>query len=257
MGFSLKNAIMKTCKNRYVFAAPPYTNAAPLTHFLSVCKDIEVIFDMPSALVGKLTTAQADAALIPVADYFAEPGLETVPGLGICSDGAVKSVLLKCRLPIERVRTVETDPASRTSNALAEIVLKKRFRLPVKMHPPVPGEPADARVVIGDRALCEPPAPRGDYDLAAQWKEMTGLPFVFAVWAYQNRRSDGIELARIAHAAKDEGMRHLDQLAELHAARLDIPRQRCLDYLTSAVRYDLGPREMEAMRLFKEWIQCL
>jgi predicted solute-binding protein len=174
-----------------------------------------------------------------------------IDGLGICADGDVWSVLLKCNRPIEQVRTVRPDPASRTSNALARILLQEHFNLSIEMEHVSAAGPVDAEVVIGDPALNAPVAPCGDYDLAELWKSMTGLPFVFAVWAHLSDHPAADELAKIAHAAKAAGCAAIDELAAIHAEKLGISTERCSEYLTSAVRYDVGPREIEAMRLFQ------
>ena len=237
---------------RYVFAAVRYANAAPLAHFLGqVHPGVEVTYHQPSQLVQYLQSGQADAALIPVMDYFAYSGLTMIDGLGICADGEVWSVLLKCNRPIEQVRTVRADPASRTSNALARILLQEHFNLSVEMLHGDENSPADGEVVIGDRALNAAPAPCGDYDLAELWKQMTGLPFVFAVWVHRSDHPAAGKLAQIAHAAKVAGCDAIDQLAAIHAEKLGLSPDRCSEYLRSAIRYDVGPREKEAMGLFQ------
>ncbi len=237
---------------RYVFAAVRYANAAPLAHFLGeVHPGVEVMRHQPSHLMQYLQSGQADAALVPVMDYFAHGGLTMIDGPGICADGAVWSVLLKCNCPIEQVRTVRPDPASRTSNALARILLHEHFNLSIEMLDGQDDHPADAEVVIGDRALKAAPAPCGDYDLAELWKRMTGLPFVFAVWVHLSDHPAAEELSRIARAAKVAGCDAIDQLAAIHAEKLGLSPERCGEYLSSAIRYDVGPREKEAMKLFQ------
>lgn len=238
----------------YVFAAAPYANAAPLAHFLpEVAPPVRVIYRPPSQLLAELSAGRADAAMIPVVDLFAHPGLERIEGPGICADGDVRSVLLKCNRPLRELRTVAPDAASRTSNALAAILLEEHFGVAPEWVGP--DAPADAEVVIGDRALGEEPAPCGDCDLAGEWKDMTGLPFVFAVWAYRRDHPDPDGLTRAARDARVRGLAALDQLAALHARRLGLDAQRCLDYLTNAIRYDVGPREIEAMTLFRRAVK--
>jgi len=238
-----------------VFAAVSYANAAPLAHLITqVCPDAQVIYDRPSALLEKLLNGQADAALIPVVDYFDSPDLDMIDGIGICADGQVESVLLKCHRPLAQVRTVGMDPASRTSNALARILLRDHFGLPVEMKRPQEGERMDAEVVIGDRALCGLPAAWGDYDLAEEWKTMTGLPFVFAVWGYLRGNPDEEDLKRITHAARTAGLEAIEELAADQAAKLGISTEHCLDYLTKSIRYDVGPRETEALNRFREML---
>ena len=237
--------------DRYVFAAVKYANAAPLAHFLPDVDDRAVVtFGRPSELPAELAAGRADAALVPVAAFLAMPGLRRIDGIGICADGRVESVLLKCWRPLAEVRLVTPDAASRTSNALAAILLAEHLGLSAEVRQARPGEQADAAVCIGDRALCEAPAPEGDYDMAAMWKEMTGLPFVFAVWAYRQDCRDPEGLARIAGAAREMGLARIDELALLHAGKLDLPVERCREYFRSSVRYEVGPREAEAMELF-------
>jgi len=240
-------------RSKFTFAAVPYANAAPLAHFLpQVCADANVVCAPPSQLAQAVLEGQADAGLVPVVDCFENPELRIIDGIGIGADGDVQSVLLKCQRPLESLRTVGADPASRTSNALAHILLADHFGLSVEMRPFGPDESPDAAVVIGDRALQEAPAPCGDVDLAGQWKLMTSLPFVFAVWAHRADHPDPQGLAKIARAAKDAGLTAMDELAALWAQRLGLSDERCRDYLCSAVHYDLGPRERAGMQRFRE-----
>ena len=244
-------------KSNFVFAAVSYSNAAPLAHFLPRAgAGVRVTYDRPSELVGGLIRGEADVALIPVVDYFATPGLKRIDGPGICADGDVRSVLLKCSRQIDRVRVVGRDPASRTSNALARIVLEDHFGLSVRMPPAGPAQAVDAEVMIGDRALCSAPAEAGDYDLAGLWKAMTDLPFVFAVWAHRAEHPQPEALAEIARAARDAGVGALAELAAIHAERLSLPTEYCLDYLSHCIHYDVGPREIEAMGRFKRRIEA-
>jgi len=235
-----------------VFASVPYLNAAPLAHYLPEA-GASVVYDRPSALAAQLRDGRADAALLPVADFLGDPSLAMIDGLGICADGAVESVLLKCSRPIEDVRRVARDPASRTSNALARVLLEKHLGLSVTMVDDPEG--SDAAVLIGDCALVAPPAPHGDLDLAALWREMTGLPFVFAVWVHRSDHAGAQRLAEIAHEARQLGQSRMDELAALYAPKLGLPPARCRDYLTNAIHYDVGPRERQAMALFADLLR--
>lgn len=242
---------MAESTDKLVFAAVEYLNAAPLAEFLSeVCPDAEVIYDRPANLAAMLADGRADVAMVPVADLFAKAGLKMIEGIGVCADGDVWSVLLKCDRPPEQIRSVARDPASKTSNALAEIILSRHLGLSVEMVDADNGLAADARVVIGDKALCGAPAACADLDLAGLWKEMTALGFVFAVWAYREDRCDAEALTSIAHRAKRAGLAAADSLAEKYAPQIGIPSRRCLEYLTEVIRYDIDSRCAEGMELF-------
>ncbi|MCY2932426.1 MAG: menaquinone biosynthesis protein [Planctomycetota bacterium] len=230
------------------FASVPYANAAPLAAFLP---EGTVSYSPPAQLLAKLTSGQADAALIPVADFLTRPELVRLGNLGICADGAVRSVLLKCNKPLAEVCTVQADPASRTSNALVRVLMTHHFRCSVELTDD-PG--ADAAVVIGDRALTLPPAPAGDIDLAQAWKTMTGLPFVFAVWACRDGHPRREELGRLVAAAYTRGQGASHELARLWADKLNLPFQSVHEYLTRIIRYWIGPREEQALALFGDFL---
>jgi chorismate dehydratase len=179
-----------------------------------------------------------------------------VEGLGICADGAVESVLLQCKCPVDQIRTVNLDPASRTSNLLAELLLKKHFHVRREIYFCDGISGADASVVIGDRAL-QSGSNEISYDLAAEWKNMTDLPFVFAVWVHQNDHPENQKFIRILHAAKDAGLGSIPELSRLYSKRLGLAESRCNQYLTSCIKYDLGQAEKQGMQLFWELCRSL
>jgi len=236
------------------FAAPAYANSAPLAQFIpEVYPGAIVILDHPAQLSRRLHEGQVDAALMPVADLFANPDLVMIPGLGICANGLVRSVLLKCRLPLEQVKTVRMDTASRTSNALARILLKHHWKRNVDLVDVGGNTEADAEVVIGDRALCEPPGKAGDYDLATEWKAFTSLPFVFAVWVYRKDHPRPELLIDVVNKAKEAGLRSLPEIIRQQSKKLGLSETVCRDYFTTCILYDVGPDELKAMQLFKNF----
>jgi chorismate dehydratase len=242
----------------YTFAAASFLNAAPLAAYLEDIDPRVRVFDgPPSQLMAHVLSGRADAAMVPVFDYFNTPGVKMIDSLCIASSGDVRSVWLKCHRPLEQIRGVTPDPASRSSNALARILLKKHFALDVPMQAAPDGEKPDATVVIGDRALCEPPGEFGNYDLAGIWTEMTSLPFVYAVWVYRADSPKAEELTRIAHAAKTAGMAALDELADRYAPRLTPSRDECLEYISKLLTYEMGPKEIEGMELFRQMLSEL
>lgn len=239
--------------SEFIFASVKYANAAPLAHFLTeVCPTARVVYDRPSELTGMLLSGEVHAALIPVIDYLENPGLNIIDGVGICADGDVHSVILKCNCPLTEVQKIAKDPASKTSNALAKVIFEKHLKKPVELLNADSAEEFDASIIIGDRALTDPESKYEQYDLASLWKEMTGLPFVFAVWAYRNDEHDHERLIEIILSAKKLGMSSIDELAAIHSEKLGISLERCREYLTSSIKYDLGPKEMEAINLFKQ-----
>lgn len=239
----------------YTFAVASFLNAAPLAAFLQdVDPQVRVLTGPPAQLMPLVLDGRADAAMVPVFDYFNTPGVKMIDSICIASSGDVRSVWLKCHKPLDQIRSVTPDPASKSSNALARILLKKHFKLNVPMQTPPDGQTPDATVVIGDRALRQPPGEFGNYDLAGIWTEMTSLPFVYAVWAYRADNPKAPELGRIARAAKDAGMASLEQLADRHVDQLPQSRDECLEYISELLTYELGPRELEGMELFRQML---
>ena len=243
--------------HKFCFAAAPYANSAPLAHFLSaISPETRVVLDYhPAQMLRQLHNHSVDMALLPVAELLTHPELTMIEGLGVCACKRVRSVLLKCRRPLKQVRTVTFDAASKTSNALARVLFSKHWKLAVKTPPSADAATTDAAVVIGDRALCAPPAPHGDYDLAEHWHRMTGLPFVFAVWALRCDHPERQSLARIAHSAHQAGIAALSDLARLQAAKLGLSEALCQEYFRDCVYYDVGPQEQQAMKLFQQLIK--
>ncbi len=234
----------------YSFAAPAYANSEPLAQFIpNVSPGSRVIREFPAQLLAPLLGGTIDAALIPVAALFATPALMAIGDVGICAGNKVRSVLLQCHRPIDQVRTLCLDPASRTSNALALILLEKFWKRPVRIV--TEPDEADARVVIGDRALCAGAGPGGNYDLATAWHQMTGLPFVFAVWATRRDHPDPEGLTSVIHAAKQAGQSAISQIAHQQALKLGLSQATCEEYFSDCIHYEIGPQERQAMELFR------
>jgi chorismate dehydratase len=180
------------------------------------------------------------------------PELLVVPAGGIGCDGPTLTVRIFSQQPIEETRTLACDPDSHTSVALARIVLAEKFGLRpefIDLRNARGGE-GEARLLIGDKVVCEEPAGfEHQLDLGQAWKEMTGLPFVFAVWAAR----PGIELhdlpARLENA-KRAGLAAIREIIERHAVPRGWPAGLALQYLTMYLKYNLGPREIEAIEVF-------
>ena len=241
--------------NEIIFAGAPYSNSAPLVdHLTAVDSRVRVINDHPANLVVDLNARKADVALIPVVHLFSHPELVMIDGLGIAADGPVRSVLLKCNVPVNQIKTVAHDPASASSNALAELLLKKHYGCDVEIHDFQSLENPDAAVVIGDRALCADPAPAGDIDLAEAWKEMTGLPFVFAVWAARGDLPELKSATEIALKAYEAGAQDLERIALRYAEKLGHSQSFWLDYLGNSIHYKLNERDIEGMEQFQKFV---
>jgi len=250
----------------------PYLNADPLAAALRqpdaallVGDAVELAATVPSLLLQTLLDGELDAALVSVGGILPHPELRILPGMGIISRGPVRSIQLYCRKPLREVRRVALDASSRSAVALTRVLFAECWRLSpefVTLPPDLPRmlEEADAALLIGNPALHanEELASGGwaglgvqGLDLGGVWQELTGLPFVYAVWAARPGR-DLERLSRVLHHAKEWGTRRRELLAARGAEELGLPYRVTLDYLTEAIHYDLGPAERAGMERFCE-----
>jgi chorismate dehydratase len=235
-----------------------YLNARPLMFRLpQLLPDAEIVVDFPSRLADGLAAGRFDAALIPSIEYFRQPGLRIASDAVIACDGPVRSVKLYGRVPVERVETLALDEGSRTSAALAQILLGERFGLkPRLLSLPLESSmascKADALVVIGDRGMFAPDEELAfNWDLGEEWTCWTGLPFVFALWAARPH-AEAARIDRALAAARDEGLTCLPEIARLAAPEVGLPEADCLSYLRDNLEFHLGPRQREGLELFRQ-----
>lgn len=233
-----------------------YLNTKPLIYDLErLAPSAEVVLDLPSRLADNLGRGRLDVALIPSIEFFADPTYSLVSNACIACRGPVLSVKLFSRGPIQSIRSLALDEGSRTSVALARILLAERFdiqpqleRLPLDAG--VNDAEADAVLLIGDRAM-HSPGGRFEvvWDLGDEWCRFTGLPFVFAMWVARAAADlDGID--RALCEARDAGLAHLDEIAACEAAPLGLTRPQCVAYLRDNLYFYLGPREQQGLELF-------
>jgi chorismate dehydratase len=242
----------------YRVGAVQYLNTKPLVHGLAGA-GLDLVYDLPSRLADRLAAGALDVALVPVVELFRQPAHGIVSDACIACRGPVMSVKLLFRTAPHRVTTLAVDEGSRTSAALARILLAERHGIEPRVETlPIGGTAADtaadAVLLIGDRALG--PAEGGGvfqlvWDLGDEWCRWTGLPFVFAVWAARRGAAPAGLADRLA-AARDAGKANLAAIAAAEAGPHGLTVPQCLSYLTDNLHYDLGERELEAMRLFRD-----
>jgi len=236
--------------------AVQYLNTRPLVHGLAASA-VDLVFDLPSRLADRLASRDLDVALIPSIELFRGGDYRVVSDACIGCRGPVMSVKLCFRTPPDRVTTLAIDEGSRTSVALARILLAERHGVHPRLENlPIGAGPGDTRadavLLIGDRALGSAGwgAFQVVWDLGDEWCRWTGLPFVFAVWAAR-RDVDARRIEPLLTAARDAGRANLAAIAAAEAAAHGLTVPQCLGYLRDNLHYDLGPREREALWLFQ------
>lgn len=240
-------------------AAVPYLNAKPIIHGLETSGDrVELFFDVPSKLPRMLEEGRADVALIPAIECLRRNGLTALPGVSISSRGSVESVRLFLRkgCTIGDVGTVALDKSSRTSVALTRVILKERFGLsPLYLSwrgdSSLRDAQADAVLLIGDNAMrVHDGLP--SLDLGSEWDKLTGLPFVYALWASASPEVLE-EAAPLLQDAKARGLEDIRAIALKESDRLGLEPETCIRYLTRCIYYDLGQQELEGLGRFHDY----
>ena len=237
--------------------AVEYLNTWPLVRGLDRHPDRFLIrFDVPSRCAALLDEGNIDIGIIPSVEYL-RSDFVAVPGVGIASTGEVMSVAVFTTRALSEVRRVALDTSSRTSVALFRVLCATRWGIAPELltHPPdldAMLAAADAALLIGDPALATDPAARGlvKVDLGAEWTAMTGLPFVWAVWAGREAAITD-EVAAALRRARDEGVAAIDDIAREYSRGQRDLEVRAAAYLRHHIEYYLETRHQEGLKRFQ------
>lgn len=227
----------------------------------------EINWMLPSECADQLASGAADIGLVPIASLATTPGLRILPGCTIASKGRVRSLLLVRRRsqPLADLRSVAADTASRTTIAYTRILFHKWGNpevpfLPMAADLDVMLDRADAAIIIGDPALMalEERANRFErtgeelvyHDLAEEWRKLTGLPFVSAVWSIgcSSPLEEGIGEDFVR--SRDHGLQNIDALVKHWSRQLPLSEETIRTYLTANIHYVLDGECVEGMRGF-------
>ena len=226
-----------------------YVNMAPV--FYRVDAEVDEVQGVPTDLNRMLVAGELDTAPISSIEYARHAdSLRLLPRLCVASEGAVDSIQLVSRKPLEQVRTVAVTPESATSVALVKVLLPEAEQAPLEAYE---GGEAEAKLLIGDAALrsaFEDPTPH--HDLGRLWLERTGLPMVFAVWACPEPLAEGLaELEDALVSSVRLARAEPQQLAHEAAERYGYPAGFLARYFEK-LRYRFGPRERAGLYTFLE-----
>lgn len=233
-------------------SAVSYTNTLPFIYGLQhspVISQIELSLDVPSTCAYKLVHNEADLGIVPVVALLEIPRAEIVSDYCLGASGAVNSVFIFSEMPIEKISTLRLDTQSRTSNGLAQILLRDYWSRDV--HVVTEGE-ADAYVEIGDRTFGKQHAHPYVYDLSWYWQQLTGLPFAFATWvANKPLPTSFIELFNDALAY---GLAQRETIVSQLPKRLDFDYGH---YLMENIDYRYDEKKKEAVSEFLRLMKTL
>jgi len=241
--------------------AVSFLNTKPLIYGIEKNRfphNFELTKEIPSSLAVQLNAGKLDVGLIPSIAYAKNsPSLRIVPECGIIAHDQVNSIRLYFNKDLKDIRTVAIDISSMTSVVLTKIILAERFEMKPEFVAARPDlekmlASADAALIIGDSALFKTGSVAKNYlDLAEEWKDMTSLPFVFAVWAGRPESIDMDDIQAII-SSKTLGQDNIDEVCREAAVEYRVDFSVVKSYLTENVQFDLGDQEIAGMRHFFE-----
>jgi len=253
-------ALSQNSHRRPRVCAVSYLNTAPLVWGMLEGPQrglFDLEFAIPAECADRLASGAADIGIVPSFELTRQD-LEVIPGAGIASHGAVRSILLVAKRPAAGLRTLAADASSRTSVELARVILARKHGAEPRIFARQPDlvamlDEADAALIIGDPALRIAPErlPYHVYDLGAEWREMTGLPMVFAVWAAR----PGVVTPEIAAAFRDScryGLERIEEIVAVEGKRRGFAPALVREYLTRNIAHELGEEEYRGLNRFLE-----
>lgn len=264
-----------------------FLNTAPLVWGFTdgpLVGKYDLSFAVPSQCAEDLRAGRADVGIIPAIEYQRMENVVALPGMAIAAKHEVRSLIAVSKVPIEMAQTFALDTNSRSTVGLARILSREHWKIDPEFidMPPDANEMlarADAGLLIGDPALrlrleidaLQAKTPSGAgccgysddehpvkgietlfvYDMAQQWREMTGLPAVLAIWVAR-RGVITPEMAEDFQASREYGLSHIGDIAEGAALKLDLPPRELERYLVENIDYSLDDENMAGLRRYYE-----
>ncbi|MCB0472117.1 MAG: menaquinone biosynthesis protein, partial [Flavobacteriaceae bacterium] len=200
---------------------------------------------------------EIDIGLVPVAvlPSLEEYYIESEYCIG--TEGEVASVALFSEVPLQAIETVLLDYQSQTSVALLKYLMKEYWGIHPKIittkdesyRAKIKG--TTAGLVIGDRAFEQRKISTFMFDLGAEWLKITGLPFVFAVWASTQPLPE--KFNEEFDKANAVGISRIDEIVKA----ADFPLFDLRKYYQLHLNYRLDDRKRKGMEVFLNYIQQL
>jgi chorismate dehydratase len=260
-----------------------YLNTAPLVRGFThgaLREKYQLSFTVPSQCADALRSNAADIAIIPAIEYPRIQNLVVLPGLSIASKRAVRSLLLVSTKAVREVTRIALDRSSRSTQALVRILCQKWWGIAPELIEAEPDLPAmlrksDAALLIGDPALrlalnVERHAERDCggvlrcsgksvgfpgiatlylYDIVEEWRALSGLPAVLAVWAARPE----VATPEVVHDFQESlayGMLQLDAISAEASREMGLPAADLRRYLSENIDYGLDEENLQGLHHF-------
>jgi len=241
---------------KWRIGAVSYLNTRPLLLGMeqSPFKErIDLVKSYPAQIAQALLDDTIDIGLVPVAIMPLLKNPQIVSKYVIGAEREVASVALFSQVPMDQIEKVYLDYQSRTSVALAKILLKQHWKKEVEFLIATEGyineiSGKTAGIIIGDRALASLNHFEHIYDLGLAWKAHTGLPFVFAAWVANKPIPSAFMEA--FDSANEYGLKHLEQVIALIPATEQVYDLH--KYYTENISYELTPEKRAGLENFLE-----
>jgi len=225
-----------------------YLNAQPLIHGWPG----PVVFEHPTVICQMLAGGDLDVALVSSFEFLRNPIYSIVDGVAVAADGPVYSVFVAHAGTLDELEEITLDPASQTSANLLRCLLADRqsaAQLVTERGEEI--SPQRGRLLIGDQAIRFRQQHESDYnfwDLGAEWKRTTSLPFVFAIWLIRPEVAGGEAMADLLRARRDANLASLDEVVR---AQRDFPAEFSLPYFRDFLRFDFANAEKQGLLMFR------
>jgi len=241
-------------------SAVSYLNTLPFVYGIRTWEalgPVDLRLDIPSVCAENLRTGKVDIALVPVGAIPELQDCRVVTGFCIGAEKAVETVLMLSRVQLDQIRSVTLDPDSRTSVKLVKILARNHWHIDpewITAHPDeggvIPGNP-ESIVAIGDKTFGLKASYRYRFDLAEEWIQYSGLPFVFAVW--MTRGGVGNEFLSRFNDALAFGVSNKEIVPEFFKEKIP-PGVDAGYYLKENISFELTARKREGMARFLDLI---
>jgi chorismate dehydratase len=243
-------------------SAVSYLNTLPFIYgiensgFINVSEYI-LTRDIPSLCARKLETKEADLVLTPIAAIANLKNIKIETDYCIGAKRHVNSVLLVGQKPMDQITHVYLDNQSRTSVTLVKVLAEKFWKKKFHWLEAIPDYEKNITentggVIIGDRALILSESFKYKYDLACEWNDFTGLPFVFACWVSRNNISSDFMFR--FNKALAWGIEHINEI------KPDYPylsNEFIRNYYNNNIDYPLNSKKRESMELFFSYMKTM
>ena len=260
-----------------------YLNTAPLVWGFTngpLRGKYDLSFTVPSQCAEDLRSGRADVAIIPAIEYQRIDDLVILQDMAIASKRQVRSLLVIAKKPIEQVKSFALDAGSRSTQTLTRILCAEKWKIAPQFFESPPDLPAmlqqaDAALIIGDPALRisvgiekeSRPVTEGQatcpaatlgitsaemlyvYDVVGEWRSLTGLPAVLAVWAAK-RDVATPEVAADFLASRDFGLSRIPEICFDAAHELELPQPTLESYLRNNIDFSLDEENRRGLELY-------